>query len=527
MNQQRTWNRQVVAGLPMLGLLGLMACSPVEGEPGEGSNPEDESAASEGSLELDPEGVLDYAHFRDHTRFDPHRATNSHDANSLFLTYDRLVHMTEEAEPEAGLAEDWEFVDEGRALELRLRQDVVFHDGAAFDAEAVKANIERAQTIEGSAVVAELADVEEVVVVDDHTVRLELSRPNASIVGALADRAGAMISPEAFENDDLDTNPVGSGMYEVVEYRQDELIVYERFDDYWNPDHAALQTLNFHILPDDTTRLNALRSDQVDAAVLGVRDVEEAEAAGFEVNIGNSLQHSNLYLNRAESHFDDTRVRRAMSHAIDREAIVEGVLFGHGTPNMQPFPEGYYAFNEELGTLPHDYDPERARELLAEAGLEGGFEFTILIPTASDVPMAETLAEYFGAVGIDVTLQEIESAQATEAFYMEAQGEAMTGAWGGRPDPSMTFGLRWVPGGLPNPGDHSTPRMEELYEQSIATVDPVEREQILQEASAEFVEEMFELVIYSAETPMASTDEVHGLEMPLSGWLDWRGVGVE
>src|SRR5690606_12811646 len=128
----------------------------------------------------------------------------------LYPAYDRLTELTPDGEVIPMLAESWEFTDDDTVLRLDLRQDVVFHDGEPFNAEAVKANIERGQTLETSAVKPDLASIEEVVVVDDYTVELHLSSPGSSLPALLSDRAGMMISPGAFDNPDIDLMPVGA-----------------------------------------------------------------------------------------------------------------------------------------------------------------------------------------------------------------------------------------------------------------------------------------------------------------------------
>ena len=141
---------------------------------------------------------------------------------------------------------------------------MTFHDGTPFDAEAVKGNIERAKTVEGSAVASELEVVSTVEVVDPLTVRLTLSGPAAQLPLVLSDRAGMMISPAAFDDPNLDQAPVGAGMFTVSEYRPNDRIIYERYDGYWDPDAVRCATFDYTIAGDPVTRLNAIRTGQVD-----------------------------------------------------------------------------------------------------------------------------------------------------------------------------------------------------------------------------------------------------------------------
>ena len=153
------------------------------------------------------------------SRLDPHKASISQDATTLFPVYDRLVHLSPQGRPDPGLAESWEFSDDGLTLTLHVREGVTFHDGATLDAAAVKANLDRAKGVEGSSVATDLAAMASVTVVDPMTVDITLSQPNVAIIGSLADRAGIMVSPKALADGvDLDANMVGAGPFKLVEH---------------------------------------------------------------------------------------------------------------------------------------------------------------------------------------------------------------------------------------------------------------------------------------------------------------------
>src|SRR5690606_21746166 len=183
---------------------------------------------------------------------------------SLFLTYDRLVHITPDVQPIPGLATDWEFAEDGSYLEMNLRKGVTFHDGEPFNAQAVRANIERAKTVENSAVASELEVVESVKVIDPATVRFMLTGAAASLPLTLSDRAGVMISPKAFDDPDLDQQPVGAGMFKVTDYKPNDHITYERYEKYWDPDAVRVAKNEQLIQPNSVARLYANRTGQVD-----------------------------------------------------------------------------------------------------------------------------------------------------------------------------------------------------------------------------------------------------------------------
>ena len=234
--------------------------------------------------EYDLEGTFRYFYSVGPSRFDAHRATSSFDNTSLFLTYDRLVHNSPEASAVPGLATAWEFNPDGTALTFTLREGVTFHDGTPFDAEAVKANIERGQTVEGSAVASDLAVITSVEVVDPLTVTLNLGGDGAQLPLVLSDRPGMMISPAAFDKPDLDQSPVGAGMFTVSEYRANDRIIYNRYDGYWDPDAVRCATFDYSISGDPITRLNAIRSGQVDGTFVDPAQEADAESAGLVIS---------------------------------------------------------------------------------------------------------------------------------------------------------------------------------------------------------------------------------------------------
>ncbi|WP_219416193.1 ABC transporter substrate-binding protein [Pseudonocardia nigra] len=517
--------RTLVTAVAAAALL-ASGCAPISaGDQGGGAAAPAAPVAPE---DLDPEATLRFADAVGPSRFDPHRSTIGQDIRFFAPVYDRLVHLSAEGEPIPGLATEWAWEDDGLTLRMALRQGVTFHDGAPFDAEAVRANIERAKTVEGSSVAADLASITEVEIVDPFTVRLRLSERNSMLLGLLSHRAGAMVSPTAFDNPDLDLAPVGTGMYRVREYRPNDTIFYERNEDYWDPDVVGVRNLELRILPDEVTRMNALRTGEVDLALLSGRLVAEAEALpGVTVHRGTTLTYLVLYLNRARSEFDDPRVRQALNHAIDRKAIAEGIYFGAAQPIVQPFPEGYFAHNPDYPGDRYAYDPERARQLLAEAGLPDGFEFEMLVTALGTyVQAGEAVQNMLSEIGVTANIRSVEAAQTADVYYRQQQGDALVSQWGGRPDPSMTIELQFTGEGFSNPGRHTTPRLEELHRQALDSLDPEQRREKIHEAVGELVDEAFQVPIVSDESVIATADHVVGFETLVTGQINFRTLGV-
>lgn len=478
--------------------------------------------------EADPEATLRFAFASGVTRFDPHRATSSYDNTWLFPVYDRLVHMDPDGQPIPGLAAAWDYGPQGTWLDLELRPDVRFHDGSQLDAQAVRANLERAKTVRGSAVASELASIAAIEILDDLRLRLHLEWPDAALPLILSDRAGMMVAPAAFDDPRLDRRGVGTGPWRHVEFRMGNRSVYERFEHHWDPEAAGVRRLELRLIPDESTRLNAVRSGQLDGTNLASLQIDQARLAGLEVVSRVGVEFLHIHLNRTASHFGDRRVRQAMNHALRRQAIVDALGLGHGQANVQPFPEGYVAFDPESGRHHYDYDPERARSLLAEAGVADGFEFELIVPNISSyLPLFEAVADQLSKVGIRARPRVLEGAQISERFFGATESDAALVQWGGRPDPSQTIDLMFTPGALPNPGSHTTPEVQRLAKAARREIDPEQRKVALQAVTRAVTEEALGLVLSLPPATFALQPAVAGFETWISGNKpEFRGVVV-
>jgi peptide/nickel transport system substrate-binding protein len=473
-------------------------------------------------------GTFRYAYELSPSRLDPHRASISQDGVTLFPAYDRLVHQSAEGDPIPGLATAWEWEDE-LTLRMDLRQGVTFHDDTSFDAQAVKTNIERAKTVEGSAVRTELDPVRSVEVRDEHVVVLHLAYPATSLPAALSDRAGAMISPAALADPavDLDQVAVGAGMYRMVEHRRDEVTRFERYEGYWDPEAAAAERLEIHHIAESSTRLNAVRTGAVDATRVPPSMLAQAAATGLQIEVAGSLNFSYFVLNRSRPFFADLRVRRAINHALDREAIKQGVFLGHATIEAQPFVEGYWAHNPNLGDEAIRYDPQLARHLLAEAGYPDGLAFQALIPAGPDfLPLAEAIQNQLAAVGIAMEIVPAEPDTMGDLMFVQERYDAMIASWGPRADPSMTVATRYAADGFANPGGHSTPQLEELHRRALRAVDEQERTAVMHELVAEVVDQVLEIPVIFPHDVYVFTPRVHGLQPRLMHRPEFRGVAI-
>lgn len=522
--------RVLLALLAAMLLFAGAACSDSDTTTEAATDTEGEPATSDSDADGNQaEGTLRIAFNASTSSFDPHKSSSSFDIIRLALTYDRLLHTEPDGALVPGLATEWEWNEDATELSLTLREGVEFHDGTPFDADAVKANLERGKSLEGSTVAADLDSLETVEVVDSSHVRLLLGGPDSTIPATLSDRAGAMISPQAFDNPDLDVEPVGAGMFMVTEHRPDDVTIFEAADDYWDPEAVAVDRIEVYAMPDPVPRTNATLTGELDISPIEPADVERVQSASdIDVRLNETLRFIYLGLNKERGPLGDTDVRRAMSLAIDREALVEGIFFGLGTPAVQPWPEGYFPHNPDVSPEPSVYDPEMARELLAQAGYPDGFEFEVISTSAPEtyVQLAESIQSQLAEIGVTMNIRVTEPTQLGQAYLVDQVADGALLYTNGRLDPAGTVAERYMPDGLFNPGGYSTDRLTELYDEVIAETDPELREELLQEISDEVVSEVLDLVLFHAIEPEAVSTQVTGYESYLNGKPEFRGVGV-
>lgn len=512
-------------GLVVAVLLGACGSGGEEGGDGGAAAPESASGTTVPPEDFDQEATLRVAFHVDlQTGLDPHRQSGSADIAWLGLVYDSLIGLDHEGQPEPGLAESWAFDEAGTALTFTLREGVVFQDGNELDAEAVRVNIERART-DPSPVAASLSAIETIEVVDQRTVRLHLSTPDVSLVFAFAERAGMMVSPAAIESPDLGTAPVGAGRFRLVDRRPGDRTTFERWDGYWDPDAVPVQRLEMYAMPDPATRLNALRTGAVDVVTqLDPGQIEEATQAGLTVHQGTGLQLHSIIPDRTRSEFGDPLVRQAMNYAIDREAL-RALDFGHADAATQWYPPGVPGHSEEAEDA-YTHDPDRARELLADAGLPDGFEFEA-IASESYITYAEAVQAQLAEVGIEMDLRPIPSSQIAQAYIIDQQGDAIIGPTALLPDP-LTFATRAIacPDDQGTRCGESEPEWLDAVETARAAIEPEAYARAVGDLYASLVDGAAWVLLTRPARVMASTDEVLGLELTWSQQPDFRGVGL-
>jgi peptide/nickel transport system substrate-binding protein len=336
------------------------------------------------------------------------------------------------------------------------------------------------------------------------------------------------MSPASMADPQVDAKPVGTGMFKLGEYVPASSYSVERWDGYWDPDAVKVAGIDVVGLPDSAARNNALRSGEIDIAPVEPADVETIEAAeDVSVLPNKTLRYVYLAMNLAKTPLDDLKVRQAISYALDRQALLDGPYFGLGEITEQPWPDGYFPHVAELeGTYPHDV--EKAKQLLAEAGYPDGFTADIIVVPSPTVytQLGEAVQAQLAEVGITLNIQLTEPAELGQAMYIDKTAAFALLYTNGAIDPANTVGSRFASTGFFNAGKYSTPHLEELYQQALATTDEDDRTTVMQDVSREVVEQVLDMPIFFALEPLGVNDRVVGFESYLTGRPEYRGVGV-
>jgi len=316
-----------------------------------------------------------------------------------------------------GLAESWEISEDGLTYTFKLREGVTFHDGSAMDAEDVKFTLDRINAEDSAnAQKALYSAISEVTVIDPQTVEVKLIEPNGNMLFNLAWGDAVIVAPESIET--IKQTPIGTGAFKFENWNQGDKITLTRNDDYWG-EAPALASATFKFISDPTAAFASVMAEDVDvfAGFPAPENIPQFEAdPRFQVLIGSTEGETILSINNKREPFDNVKVREAVAHAIDRQAIIDGAMFGYGTPigtHFAPHNPDYVDLTEMSA-----YDPEKSKALLAEAGFPDGFETTLHLPPPSYARRGgEIIAAQLAEVGIKAQITNVEWAQWLETVF--------------------------------------------------------------------------------------------------------------
>jgi peptide/nickel transport system substrate-binding protein len=444
---------------------------------------------------------------------------------------DKLFDLDEKLSIVPQLATEYKWAPDNKSLTLKIRPGVTFHDGEKLDAEAVKFNIERHKTMQGSNRRGELAPVTSVDVLDSSTVRLNLTGPFAPLLTVLTDRAGMMVSPKAAKaaGDKFSNNPVCSGPFKFVERVAQDRIVVERYPNYWNKSQIFFDKVVYLPIVDSTVRLANLKSGQLDfierAAPSDWPAIQKDKR--FKTSKIVELGYQGIDFNVSKSEFAakspvrDPRVREAFELSLDRQAIVEVVMEEQADAGNQ-WVSPKNAWYAKSVPIPKR-DVNKAKALLKQAGITNP-SFTLITTTTSDAQrLAQVIQSMAKDAGFDIKIQ---AAEFATSLNMADKGEyeAYVLAWSGRADPDGNlFNFH----GCKQPTNYTgycKPEVDELLKKQRVTVDPAERKKLFEQIAAHVLKDRPIVYLYHRHWLWAYNAKLSGLRTVPDGMVRLQGL---
>jgi peptide/nickel transport system substrate-binding protein len=464
-------------------------------------------------------GTLKVAQETEINTLDPNTSGLVVEREIYYNLYDSLLGIDAKLNFVPGLATSWKFTDD-RTLVLTLRKDVKFQDGTDFNADAVKFNLDRymTSTEPGAARKSDLASVQSVEVQDPSTAVVHLKRTDATLLAALVDRAGMMLSPAAVRQlgAKVAQTPVGagSGPFAFVEWKRDDHLTLKRNPDYWRKDKAGrqlpyLDQLVYRPMTDLSATLAALKTSDVDMArLVAGKDIASVKADSTLVYRDTaSLGYGGIQLNHSAPPFNDPAKARAVALAIDRAQILKNVLFGVGVVSYGPISPASWAYDPSQKI----FDKADASKAKSTAT---GFSFTLKTANTQDaIQIGQLVQSQLQKAGITVNLLPEDFAKLTLETRVQHQFEAAYSGWSGRIDPDGNMYAFWHTGGSFNDGLYSNPQVDQLLEQGRATTDQAKRKQIYQQAQKIIVGDAAYVFTTDPTVPQISSKKVQNFTL--------------
>ena len=413
-----------------------------------------------------------------------------------------------------GLAKSWDISEDGLVYTFHLQDGVTFHDGTTMDAEDVKFSLDRARAEDSqNAQKALFASIDTVEVVDPLTVAITLKEPNGLFLFNMAWGDAVIVAPESI--DDIKTNPVGTGAFKFVNWTQGDSLQLERNPDYWG-EAPVLEQATFRFIADPTAAFAAVMAEDVDvfAGFPAPENLPQFEAdPRFQVLVGSTEGETILAINNKQPPFDNVKVRQAVAHAIDRQAIIDGAMFGYGTPigtHVAPHNPAYTDLTGQSG-----FDPEKSKALLSEAGFADGFETTLHLPPPSYARRGgEIIAAQLAEVGITAEIINVEWAQWLESVFngknfgltIVSHTEPMDIGIYARPDYYFQY---------------DNPDFQALMDELNKTTDPDQRTEMLQTAQKMIADDYVNGFLFELAYPTVAKAGIKGL------WKDLPTAAVD
>lgn len=441
--------------------------------------------------------------------FHPHLSAAAASSEIAFNIYEGLVKAAPDGSILPALATDWTVSPDGLEYTFALREGVRFHNGRELTPQDVVYCLSRLIDPDITAKSRDYSGVTDISVQGQQLV-INLAKPDAAFM-ALLTEFGASIYPREAE-EQLSTEPVGTGPFILTSWEPNSQLTLTKFPQYWNPELPKSDTVILKIIPEPTTMINNLRTGHVNLIPRLEPDyLHQVEAdPNLKIIDGPMNLVQLLAINNARVPFNDIRVRQALNYAIDREEIIRGAAWGLGNPtgsNLSPAMGAWYTDLTDM--YPHD--PEKAKELLTEAGYPNGFTATLHLPAPYPLHRGagEIIADQLVQVGIDLEIRVIEWGTWLEQIYTNREFALTVIGFTGKLDPHPILN-RYLSTSSRNFGNFNSPRYDELLAQGLVESDGDKRIEIYQELQNILAQEASNVYIMDPSQLAVMRQEIEG-----------------
>ena len=461
-------------------------------------------------------GTLNIGFPSDTKTLDPMHSVQFTERQVLYMVFNTLTKLGPDFSINPELATSWEIEDEGKRIVFQLRQGVKFHDGTAFNAQAVKWNIDQRLDENVKSPQRKLLSgvIDSVEVTGEHTVVFHLKGPFPALLGELGQRSGFMVSPAAGEKygADLGSNPVGTGPFVFKEWVRGSHITVERNPQYWEQGRPYLDKVVFRDVSGSVVGIQRLITGELDyVGQLSPNDIRPLDGKDgvdlFPITVGRwySLQW-HVY----EPPFNDANLRKAIAHAIDRKKIVAITMAGKATIADSPTPPGLWW--HEANIEGYDHDPDKAREYLAKSNYKAGTELVLATPQVTVYQQINQLVqEQLQAVGIKVRLEPVARKEWYGLVVKRSINFTPT-RWTQRPDPDGLLYILFHTKGYANTTGYENLKFDALLDQARIITDTKERATLYSQAQQMLSDDLPNLPLFYAVEYGAMRKQVHGFE---------------
>lgn len=417
--------------------------------------------------------------------------------------FEGLTRIGPDGSVQPDLAESWQVADDGKSYTFHLRPGVTFHDGATFDAQDVVFSLDRARAPDSTNAQKTLFEgIDKVEAIDPQTVRVTLKSPDGAFPFKMAWGDAVMVDPASIK--DIATRPVGTGPFKFAEWKQGDHITLTAYDGYWGK-KPALKTATFRFIADPTAAFAAIMAGDIDAFPIYPAPETLAQIQTdprFKVLVGTTEGETILAMNNARPPLDNVKVREAIAHAINRQDLIDGAMFGYGTPigtHFAPHNPDYTDLTAQSA-----YDPELSKKLLAEAGVRDLTLRLALPPPPYARRGGEIIAAELRAIGIQTQITNMEWAQWLEQVYKNA-------------DYDLTIISHVEPMDIGIYGrekyyfNYRNPAFRETMSRLDATTDPAQRSALLKQAQQIIADDYVNAYLFQLPKTGVAKAEIEGL----------------